>query len=247
MWPQSASVRQFYLAHLSRPAYDRPIYQLIRRHGLRRIVELGVGLAERSARMIEVAAMAHRADDVVFTGVDLFELRAPQDSAGLSLKLVHRRLAATGAKIRLLPGDPYMALARAVNMLGAADLVVISADQDRTALEGSWFYVERLLHDRSHVLVQELGCQGARRRLPVGAVGGNPPAGGYDRASSRCLIGCRTFLLMFGPGEPRGTLPVSESRLAETLIESLAVPPVGVASTRLSEIFTLLRQLSGYC
>ena len=93
--------------------------------------------------MIEVAAMAHPADDVVFTGVDLFELRLRKAGRGLSLKLVHRRLAATGAKIRLLPGDPYMALSRAVNMLGAADLVVIAADQDRAALERCWFYVER--------------------------------------------------------------------------------------------------------
>jgi hypothetical protein len=160
MWPQSVSVRNFYLGHLSRPAHDRPIYQLIRRHRLRRIVELGVGLAERSARMVEVAASAHRADDVVFTGVDLFELRAPQNGPGLSLKLVHRRLAATGAKIRLLPGDSYTALARAVNMLGVADLVVISADQNQTELAKCWFYIDRLLHDRSHVLVQEPAARG---------------------------------------------------------------------------------------
>ncbi|HEY1601059.1 MAG TPA: hypothetical protein VGG64_15760 [Pirellulales bacterium] len=160
MWPQSVSVRNFYLGHLSRPAHDRPIYQLIRRHGLRRIVELGVGLADRSARMIEVAASAHAVDEVVFTGVDLFELRAPQDGPGLSLKLVHRRLAATGAKIRLLPGDSYAALARTFNMLGGADLVVVSADQNRNELDRSWFYIDRLLHDRSHVLVQEPAARG---------------------------------------------------------------------------------------
>ena len=154
MWPQSSTVRYFYLAHLSRPATQRPIYQTIRRHGLRRIVELGVGLADRSMRMIEVAAGRAGAEAVVFTGIDLFELRSAQDRPGLSLKSAHRKLVATGAKIRLLPGDPYAALARTVNMLGMADLVVVSADQDQSAMSRAWYFIERLLQQRSHVLVQ---------------------------------------------------------------------------------------------
>jgi hypothetical protein len=78
MWLKSARVRCFYLAHLSRPANDRPIYQLIRRHRLRRIVEIGIGLAERSARMIEVAAAAAGPASVVFSGVDLFTADWPR-------------------------------------------------------------------------------------------------------------------------------------------------------------------------
>ena len=155
MWLQSARVRSFFLAYLSRPAHERPIYQLIRRHRLRRIVELGVGPARRAARMIEAAATAAPGEGVVYSGVDLFELRSSQDGPGLSLKGAHRHLVATGAKVRLLPGDPLSALSRSVNMLGTADLVVISGDQDRTAIERSWKFIERLLHSQSHVLLQE--------------------------------------------------------------------------------------------
>ncbi len=165
MWPTRATFRYFYLARLSRPAADRPIYQLIRRHRLRRIVEMGVGRGERSLRMIEMAAQQCAAEGVVFTGVDLFELRTPQDGPGLPLKEVHRKLAATGAKVRLLPGDPHAALSRAVNMLGTADLVVVAADQQPAAVERSWYFVERLLHPGSQVLVEEPAREKVRARF----------------------------------------------------------------------------------
>jgi hypothetical protein len=120
-------------------------------------MEIGIGLAQRSARMIEAAASLAGPASVVFSGVDLFELRTPADGPGLSLKQTHRRLAATGAKIRLLPGDAYSALSRAVNMLGTADLVVISSDYDEQSLARAWYFIERLLHGRSQVLMQDRG------------------------------------------------------------------------------------------
>jgi len=187
MWLKSGRVRCFYLAYLSRPAHDRPIYQLIRRHRLRRIVEIGVGLAQRSARMIEVSAATAGPESVVFSGVDLFELRTPQAGPGLSLKQTHRRLAATGAKIRLLPGDAYGALSRAVNMLGTADLVVISADQDRPSLGRAWYFIERLLQDHSQVVVQQEGSNGeggAFRMVPHGEIRQLAAAGSERRRAA---------------------------------------------------------------
>ncbi len=133
MWFKSARLRSFFLTRLSRPAVYRPIYQAIRRAGLRRIVELGLGPGDRALRMIEIAAAGDTAENVVYTGVDLFEMRSPEDAQGLSLKLAHRKLVASGAKIRLLPGDSYSALSRTANMLGVADLVVIAADQNQPA------------------------------------------------------------------------------------------------------------------
>ncbi len=155
MWIKSFRLRSLYLTRFSRPAVYRPIYQAIRRDGLRRIVELGVGSGDRAWRMIEIAVGKGSAENVVYTGVDLFEMRAPEDGEGLSIKLAHRKLVPSGAKIRLLPGDAYSALARAANMLGLADLVVVAGDQDPAVLEKSWYYIERLLHDRTHVFWQE--------------------------------------------------------------------------------------------
>ncbi|MBI2827355.1 MAG: hypothetical protein HYX69_21995 [Planctomycetia bacterium] len=154
MWRAPALLRYFYLAHLSKPAACRPIYRLIRRQRLRRIVEFGVGSAERAERMLELAVRTSGADNVVYSGIDQFELRSPDDGPGVSLKMAHCRLVATGARIRLIPGDPYVALSRAPNALGLADLVLIAADQDTTSVSRAWYLIERLLHDSTHVLVE---------------------------------------------------------------------------------------------
>jgi hypothetical protein len=69
-------------------------------------------------------------------------------------------LAASGARLRLVPGDPYSALAHAANSLLDTDLVVIRADQDPVALERAWFYLPRMLHEQSVVLVEQLGTEG---------------------------------------------------------------------------------------
>jgi hypothetical protein len=161
MWIKSFRLRSLYLTRFSRPKADRPIYQAIRRHGLRRIVELGVGSADRALRMIELAAGGDSAENVVYTGIDLFEMRVPQTAQGLSLKSAHRKLVGSGAKIRLLPGDSYSALSRAANMLGLADLVVIAAEQNSPALEKSWYYIERLQHDRTQVFLEEAAAEKA--------------------------------------------------------------------------------------
>jgi predicted O-methyltransferase YrrM len=169
MWFSTSRIRPFFLARLSRPAEYRPIYQAIRRHGLRRIVELGVGHGDRALRMIEMAAFGDIAENVVYTGIDLFEMRAAEDAPGLSLKLAHRKLVTSGAKIRLLPGDSYSALSRAANMLGVADLVVIAADPNKAALERSWYYIERLLHEPTHIFMQNApadGKEGTFRLVP---------------------------------------------------------------------------------
>ncbi len=107
--------------------------------------------------MIDVAATASGVENVTYTGIDLFESRTSSDGQGVSLKLAHRILLATGARIRLLPGDPFTALLqRAANGLTGTDLVVISADQNAAALANAWFYVPRMLHATSVVFVERV-------------------------------------------------------------------------------------------
>ena len=145
-------LRSLYLCYLSKPRGYRPLYRLLRKQRIRRIVELGIGTAERALRMLELCPAS---DETTYAGIDLFEARENGDGAGLSLKEAHRRLAATGAKTRLIPGDPFAALSRAANSLARQDLVVISADQDSEALERAWFYVPRMLHETTVVLREQ--------------------------------------------------------------------------------------------
>ena len=105
-------------------------------------------------------AQAYAPDSTVsYSGVDLFELR-PAGEARVPLKEVFRYLKCTGAKLRLLPGDPFAALARSANELTGTDLIVISCDQDPESLARAWFYVPRMLHPGSEVYVERADERG---------------------------------------------------------------------------------------
>jgi hypothetical protein len=162
MLPLVRHCRRFYFAYLSRPASDRAIYRFLRKHRVRKILELGIGSGQRTLRMLELAAHEHAEAPISYTGIDLFESRSESDGPGLSLKAAHRQLKATGARVRLVPGDPYAALARTANELGEVDLIVVSADQDRPSLDRAWFYFPRILHAQTQIFLEERrGADGA--------------------------------------------------------------------------------------
>jgi len=149
-------LRAFYLSYLSTPPSDHLIYRAICRHQVRKILELGIGTGQRSVRMIELAGLLHPPPQVELSGMDLFESRSAADGPGMSLKAAHRLLGRTGARIQLIPGDPYTGLARSANRLHPFDLVVISARLDPQSLARAWFYVPQLLHDRTQVFQERL-------------------------------------------------------------------------------------------
>ncbi len=139
------------LTLLSRPVHERAIYRMIRQLKATTLVELGIQRGIGSRRMIEAALRFSPADDIRYTGIDLFEARSDQ-TPGLKLKDAHRTLKQYGVHVHLVPGDPFSALARAANTLTGTDLVVIRGDQDPEALQRAWLYVPRMLHARSVVL-----------------------------------------------------------------------------------------------
>ncbi len=147
----TSSLRVFYLSHLSSPAADRPIYRAIRCQRVRKILELGIADGRRAMRMIDLAARYHLPEEIQFTGLDLFEDRTSADGPGVTLKMAHRLLKATGARVRLIPGDPFAGLSQVANSLGQVDLIVTSPRIDPRSLARAWFYVPRLLHQRSQV------------------------------------------------------------------------------------------------
>jgi hypothetical protein len=136
-------IRGFYLAHFSKPVHQRELLKTLAKQRFHRLVEIGVGDAQRSLRLIEMASLYWPADQITYAGIDLFEARGA--TGGMSLKQAHCLLKPTGAQIRLIPGDPLSALSRTANSLGGSQLVVISADQDATSLGAAWFFVPRIL------------------------------------------------------------------------------------------------------
>jgi len=149
----ASRIKYAYYAYLSKPKSERPLYRQIRRRRPQRIVELGIAANCRTLRMLRVAAR-YAPGPVDYTGIDQFEARGEEQEM-LSLKAAHKLLKPMAEKVRLLPGDPYSALAGAANMLQNTDLLIISLGQDLQSLERAWFYVPRMLKPETLVLQEQ--------------------------------------------------------------------------------------------
>jgi len=128
----------------SQPAAERSVDLAVKRRRPRRILEIGLDDGRRAQRVITLAKRYHADCELHYTGIDLFEDR---DVAQLPLPLKHayRQLRSTGARIRLVPGDTYAALARTANSLAQVELVLISQEIARESLASAWFYLPRTL------------------------------------------------------------------------------------------------------
>lgn len=165
-------LRYIYLAYFSKPVCERTLYRAIRRTRARKILEIGVGDAARTVRMIRLAQRLSNGESVRYAAIDLFEARRDAAGAKLSLKEAHRLLKPTPAQIQLIPGDPAEALARAANSLPNVDLLLISSAQSDASLAEAWFYFPRMLHDASAVYRETSSTDGttALQTLPAGAI-----------------------------------------------------------------------------
>ncbi|MGD9722424.1 MAG: hypothetical protein AB7O59_13045 [Pirellulales bacterium] len=157
-----ATLRYLYLAYLSKPVGDRIVYRAIRKVAARRILEIGIGSADRTVRMVKLAQNGAGAGPVRYAAIDLFEGRSADMPPGLSLKETHRLLAPCQAQVQLIPGTAGDALQRAANSLANMDLVIISAEHDTATIGGGWFYVPRMLHANSRVYLETRGAEGQR-------------------------------------------------------------------------------------
>jgi hypothetical protein len=114
--------------------------------------------------MIQAAQSRFPESQVCYAGVDEFEARAAGQTAGLPLKAAYQMLRRTGARIRLLPGDPATAIPRGANTLAKVDLLVISAGITPESLAPAWLYVPRVLSEQSLVVHERSDSVGS----PVG-------------------------------------------------------------------------------
>jgi hypothetical protein len=160
--PTTSRWKTFYLTHLAKPVADRLVYRAILDNKISRLVEMNLGDGSRALRMIDAAARNNQRQDIHYIGVDSFEGRNPTDGPGMSLIEAHRLLKQSEAKIKLIPGDPCEALARSANLLTNIDLLLIDVPQDSGRLERTWFFVPRMLHARSIVLLGAADSKGEK-------------------------------------------------------------------------------------
>jgi hypothetical protein len=148
-----------YLAYASKPRSDRQLYRLVKLHGICRIVELGISNVDRAAMLIGVGQRYASDGKVAYTGLDWFDARS-EDLPALTLKQTHCDLQATGAQVRLVPGEPARALRGIANSHSHTGLLLISAAVSDSTLESAWFYVPRMLDGRSIILRERFNDAG---------------------------------------------------------------------------------------
>jgi hypothetical protein len=143
-----------YLLYFSQPAADRALYKAVRSRRVRSIVEIGIGRADRTERLLEAATWRRDLVPVRYTGIDLFEAR-PQGQHGLTLKHAFARFQRPDVRVQLVPGDPHSALVRVANSLAATDLLLIAADVDGDSLARAWSWIPRMLTASSAVFLEQ--------------------------------------------------------------------------------------------
>ena len=162
-------LRSSYLLYFSQPAAERAIYQAIQRHPIRTIVEIGIDLAGRTRRVLEIAGWQKPAHTLHYTAIDEFDAR-PKTHPPLLLKHAFAELRGPTVRLQLVPGDASSGLARVANSLARTDLLIVSNLFDRESLRNAWVWVPRMLTSSSLVFVEEAnqkGGQAAWRRLTL--------------------------------------------------------------------------------
>jgi hypothetical protein len=153
--------RYAYLAYFSRPKSARQLYRLVKRQQVRRIVEVGLSDVAFTLSLIEVAQRFAGDQKVAFSGLDWFDAR-PKQITPLKLKDAYRTLHSTGASVRLVPGSPAASLAAVANAHQNTDLILISSAIPADELQLAWFYVPRMLHNKSVILREQISTAGDR-------------------------------------------------------------------------------------
>ncbi len=141
---------------------DKALFRRVGTLKPRRIVEVGIGSLDRACRLIAAAQRFADGDTIRYTGIDWFEERsAPLEP----MPLIHayRELHATGATVRLMPGNPGGVLPQAANALQRTDLIIISAAVSDISLQRSWFYLPRMCQTGTLVLRESIDEKGKRQ------------------------------------------------------------------------------------
>lgn len=133
------------------PTPEKQLLRLAKQHTIRRIVEVGIDSVDSTAQLLDVLVKQAKDAPIKYTALDLFDAR-PQGAPSTPLVGVYRRFIATGAKVRLTPGDLAPSLCAEANSLADTDLLLLSREASDEALAHAWFYVPRMCHPGTLVL-----------------------------------------------------------------------------------------------
>lgn len=153
--PQMSYWKYLQLAWFSGPKCDRMIFRHIAKHQPANILEIGLGLGIRTLRMFDVAGRNANASELRYTGIDLFEARNTV-AAALPLKEAYKLLRMQGINVRLIPGEPAMAMKVSTATLARTDLIVIDSDISEASMAATWKLILPIMSEKTLVVRQRI-------------------------------------------------------------------------------------------
>lgn len=111
----------FKLLNFSKPAGDRPLYRAVRHRKIQTVLEVNIGDARRSYRLVEWLRQQGNDGSLRYAAIDLFEMGEQNQ---IELKTFHQQLSKRGVKPLPIPGTLVQGLPRAANSLGIVDLAI---------------------------------------------------------------------------------------------------------------------------
>ena len=87
--------------------------------------------------------------------MDPFEGRSEADGPGLTLKAAHQLLRRDGVRVQLVPGTSPNRWFEIANSLGKVDVLIVPGVLESASFARAWFFVPRMLHERSLVFVEQ--------------------------------------------------------------------------------------------
>jgi hypothetical protein len=157
----AARLRYRWWTRARHPARYANLLRAIRERRARSLVEVGVWDGVHARQMIETAALSWPRREISYTGFDLFEsLTDEQLAAEFSkrpppLAVVRARLEATGAAVRLVPGDTRTTLHEAAPALAGTDLVYLDGGHAVETIASDWSAIERFASDRTTIILDD--------------------------------------------------------------------------------------------
>jgi hypothetical protein len=144
-------LKRLYLKHLAKPATERPLFCAIANGSVRQIVEIGIGDCSRALRLIRLSMQCH-GQAMTYCGIDQFE--AAKGKAAIKYKDAHCKLNVANCKVKLVPGEPSIAIASCANSFTNSDLIIVSNQFEANALASMWMYIPRMLSEHAHLYMQ---------------------------------------------------------------------------------------------
>jgi hypothetical protein len=145
-----------HLLHFSKPEENRFVYRKVKQHRPHRIVEVGLQKGLRTLNLLKLAvSVCENPLALRYFCVDPFEGRTKKDGPGLSLRKAYRAMNQMEIQHKLIPATPLMGIKRIANHVQNVDFLVLATPELHWLEEGGWYYLARMLHQESVVLLGE--------------------------------------------------------------------------------------------